>query len=126
MYFLRTPRLGFRSWTEDDLPLAMGLWADPEVTRFIDARDRLSEQDVRGLLERQLAFEREHGIQYWPIFLLATGARLSMSDRSICCRSATCRALSVVGLDGSTIIRAAMLGRRFRTAVGASGSSSTA
>ena len=73
MYFLRTDRLGFRRWTEDDLPLALGLWGDPEVTRLIDARERLSAGDVRALLQRQLELDREHGIQYWPIFLLETG-----------------------------------------------------
>jgi len=28
-YFLRTERLGFRLWREEDLPLAIGLWGDP-------------------------------------------------------------------------------------------------
>jgi ribosomal-protein-alanine N-acetyltransferase len=34
-YFLKTSRLGFRQWSIADLPLAMALWGDPEVTRFI-------------------------------------------------------------------------------------------
>ena len=46
-HFLRTERPGFRSWTEDDLGLALGLWGDPEVTRLIDARGRLSREHVR-------------------------------------------------------------------------------
>jgi [ribosomal protein S5]-alanine N-acetyltransferase len=72
MYFLRTQRLGFRSWREADLPLAVGLWGDPQVTRHIDARGQLSAADVQELLERYIAMERQHGIQYWPIFLLET------------------------------------------------------
>jgi len=69
-YFLRSERLGFRLWNEQDLALAIGLWGDPEVTRYIDSRPQLSEDDVSALLNKQMAFQCEHGIQYWPIFLL--------------------------------------------------------
>jgi hypothetical protein len=34
-YFLTSPRLGFRCWTEDDLPLAAELLCDPKVTAFM-------------------------------------------------------------------------------------------
>jgi [ribosomal protein S5]-alanine N-acetyltransferase len=34
-YFLRTPRLGFREWSINDLSLALDLWGDPEVSRFL-------------------------------------------------------------------------------------------
>ncbi len=33
-YFLRSARLGFGIWTAEDLPLALGLWDDAEVTRL--------------------------------------------------------------------------------------------
>jgi len=72
-YFLRSPRLGFRWWSEQDLPLAYGVWGDPAVTRLIDARASLSEEDVRQLLREHISFAKEHGIQYWPIFLLEDG-----------------------------------------------------
>jgi RimJ/RimL family protein N-acetyltransferase len=72
-YFLRSKRLGFRKWTERDLALAIGLWGDPEVTRFTDSRPKLSTEDVNQLLTKQIAMEREHGIQYWPVFLLEDG-----------------------------------------------------
>jgi len=71
--FLRTERLGFRSWTKDDLDLALGLWGDPEVTRLIDARGRLSREQVRERLAEEIACEREHGVHCWPIFLRAGG-----------------------------------------------------
>lgn len=45
-YFLTTSRLGFRCWHEDDLPLALGLWRGFEVTKYLDARDRLSTRQV--------------------------------------------------------------------------------
>src|SRR5207237_9876150 len=73
LYFLRSKRLGFRSWREQDLSLAIGLWGDPEVTRPIDARPKLSDEDVKQLLEQQIAIERQHRIQYWQMFLLADG-----------------------------------------------------
>lgn len=72
-YFLSSRRLGFRRWHEQDLELALGLWGDPRVTRLIDARGRLSPDEVRQRLEREIAGEREHAVQYWPMFLLEDG-----------------------------------------------------
>jgi RimJ/RimL family protein N-acetyltransferase len=71
-FFLRSNRLGFRSWQISDLPLALALWGDPAVTRFI-AVDPLSETQIRVRLEREIDMLQRHGIQYWPIFLLAGG-----------------------------------------------------
>lgn len=75
-YFLRSERLGFRSWTEEDLDLAIGLWGDPAVTRLIDRRGPLSEAQVRRRLLDEIATERTHGVQYWPVFLLETGGHV--------------------------------------------------
>jgi ribosomal-protein-alanine N-acetyltransferase len=75
-YFLRSERLGFRPWTEDDLDLALGLWGDPQVTRWIDSRGRFSEQRVRERLLQEISMERQHGVQYWPVFLLETKAHV--------------------------------------------------
>jgi RimJ/RimL family protein N-acetyltransferase len=71
-YFMRTDRLGFRKWCEDDIDIAFALWGDYRVTKLIDARGRLSKDAVRERLSKEIACEKEHGIQYWPIFLLAT------------------------------------------------------
>jgi len=70
-YFLRTPRLGFSIWKHADLPLAFGLWGDPEVTRLTGGP--FAAQQVRERLEREINNHAEHGVQYWPIFLLETG-----------------------------------------------------
>ena len=72
MYFLRSERLGFRRWTSEDLDLAMGLWGDPLVTRLIDSRSQLSREAVAERLQTEIATCARSGIQYWPIFLLAT------------------------------------------------------
>lgn len=71
-----SPRLRFRSWMVEDLSLAVGLWGDPEVTRWIDARPRLDEDAVRALVEREVGFERRAGVQYWPIFDAVEGRHL--------------------------------------------------
>lgn len=69
-YFLQSDRLGFRAWTDSDLELALTLWGDPAVTRWIDARGQLSRDQVRDRLAQEIARARAYGVQYWPIFLL--------------------------------------------------------
>ena len=73
-YFLRSPLLGFRCWTADDLELARGLWGDPEVTALIGGP--FAEEQVQQRLDREIATQRDHGVQYWPIFLLAGDAHV--------------------------------------------------
>jgi RimJ/RimL family protein N-acetyltransferase len=74
-FFLRSARLGFRRWREGDLPLAMKLWGDPAVTRYITSRG-YTPREVQIRLELEIEEERAHGIQYWPFFLLATGEHI--------------------------------------------------
>ena len=69
-YFIQTARLGFRHWRKDDLDIALGLWGDIRVIRLIDARGELSRAQVQERLGAEIASQREHGLQYWPIFLL--------------------------------------------------------
>jgi RimJ/RimL family protein N-acetyltransferase len=76
VYFLRSARLGFRRWRDDDLELALGLWGDPAVTRLIDARGTLTREQVAERLARELTIDADHGVQYWPIFLLADDAHV--------------------------------------------------
>ncbi|MGH7455722.1 MAG: GNAT family N-acetyltransferase [bacterium] len=71
-YFITTNRLGFRRWRDDDLPLALGLWGDYEVTKLIDARGQLTTNQVQERLIKEIATAKEHGVQYWPIFLRET------------------------------------------------------
>jgi [ribosomal protein S5]-alanine N-acetyltransferase len=67
-YFLTSPRLGFRCWREDDLPLALDLWGDSRVTSRIGGP--FTEDAVRARLAKEIAQMQECGVQYWPIFLL--------------------------------------------------------
>ena len=75
-YFLKSKRLGFRTWSKDDLDLAVGLWGDFKVTRLFDCRGPLSRQQVKYRLHQEIATQSEHGIQYWPIFLLESGEHI--------------------------------------------------
>lgn len=71
-YFLTSKRLGFRLWDEDDFDIARQLWGDHEVTRFFDARGQWSRDEIRKRLADEIKTERQYGVQYWPVFLLAT------------------------------------------------------
>jgi RimJ/RimL family protein N-acetyltransferase len=71
LYFLKTARLGFDHWSAGDLHLAVALWGDPQITRFIGGP--LSGQQVQDRLEKEMALMREYKVQYWPIFLLEKG-----------------------------------------------------
>lgn len=75
-YFLETARLGFRAWREDDLPLAMELWTDARVTGFFGGP--FSPQQVETRLAKEMADQRDSGMQYWPIFLLEDGRHVGV------------------------------------------------
>src|SRR6476661_1593784 len=66
---LRTERITFREWTADDLPLAVAIWGNPEVTRLVADLGNPSVEQARERLTRELANGAEYGVQYWPIFL---------------------------------------------------------
>ena len=70
-YFLYSDRLGFRRWEASDFPLAMDLWGDPDVTRLIGGP--LTPAQVGERLTREITTMRTDAVQYWPIFLRATG-----------------------------------------------------
>lgn len=72
-YFLQTARLGFRRWTAQDIDLAVALWGDPAVTRFIDRRGPLTAEQAVQRLAQEMDLDREHGVQYWPVFLMRGG-----------------------------------------------------
>jgi [ribosomal protein S5]-alanine N-acetyltransferase len=59
----------FRSWHDDDLPLARALFGDPRVTALVGGP--FSDEQVRTRLATEIATAREHGYQYWPIALHA-------------------------------------------------------
>jgi [ribosomal protein S5]-alanine N-acetyltransferase len=70
-FFLKSARLGFRCWQEKDLPLALELWGNADVTLLIGGP--FSPQMVEARLLQEIENMRLHGVQYWPIFLLEYG-----------------------------------------------------
>jgi [ribosomal protein S5]-alanine N-acetyltransferase len=62
-----TARLTFRRWRDDDLLFARALFGDPSVTALVGGP--FSDDQVRARLATEIATEREHGYQYWPIAL---------------------------------------------------------
>lgn len=71
-YFLESRRLGFRSWREDDIGIALALWGDYAVTKLFDARGQLSQAEVKARLANEIQTREKYGVQYWPIFLIET------------------------------------------------------
>jgi [ribosomal protein S5]-alanine N-acetyltransferase len=65
-------RLEFRTWRPVDLSLAVELWGDPRVTALI-SRTPWDQSQVEERLRREIRFQEAEGIQYWPVFLRATG-----------------------------------------------------
>lgn len=72
-YFLTTDQLGFRTWRTDDLELAVALWSDPEVARYLYAQGPLERAAVAERLQREIETQEAYGFQYWPIFLRTDG-----------------------------------------------------
>jgi [ribosomal protein S5]-alanine N-acetyltransferase len=73
-YFLMTERLGCRVWREEDAELAVTLWGEPGVARFLHAEGPPSRDAIADRLAREIAMQAEHGFQYWSIFRREDGA----------------------------------------------------
>lgn len=71
-YFLVSNRLGFREWSQDDLPLARALWGNAGVTTLIGGP--FSEQQIKDRLYKEIETSDNCGVQYWPVFLLENGS----------------------------------------------------
>ena len=65
-YLLTSAHLGLRPWTDNDLPLALDLWGDPAVTRYLGGP--FDSAAVRARLSTEIAQFQQTGLQYWPLF----------------------------------------------------------
>ena len=72
-FFMKTNRIGFSRWTDEDIDLAVSLWGNPDVTQFICTTGVFSPEDISARLNKEIENDRQFGIQYWPVFELATG-----------------------------------------------------
>ena len=75
-YFLKTKRLGFRQWLQDDISNAIGLWGDHEVTKYFDARGKLTQDQIQERLANEITNQKKYGVQYWPMFLLESNVHV--------------------------------------------------
>jgi ribosomal-protein-alanine N-acetyltransferase len=73
-FFLSSARIGFATWLADDLPLAISLWGDPQVTRFHGGA--WSPQQIEERLSLEIATYQKWQMQYWPLFLRETGEHI--------------------------------------------------
>jgi [ribosomal protein S5]-alanine N-acetyltransferase len=73
-YFMRTSRLGFSTWSADDLALGIGLWGDASVTRLIGGP--FSPQWIEERLALEISNQSRYGYQYWPVFRLSDEAHV--------------------------------------------------
>lgn len=67
-FFLKTERIGFSKWTQNDLALAQLLWGNPAVTRYICADGTFSINDIVKRLNTEILNDSLYHVQYWPIF----------------------------------------------------------
>jgi [ribosomal protein S5]-alanine N-acetyltransferase len=73
-YLLTSAHLGFRPWTEHDLPLALNLWGDPAVTRYLGGP--FDGTAVQARLATEIVQFQQTGLQYWPVFCRETHAHI--------------------------------------------------
>ncbi len=69
-FFMRTERIGFSKWLEDDLTLAETLWGNQHVTQYICASGKFSKQDIKNRLEKEITTGKTQNMEYWPILRL--------------------------------------------------------
>lgn len=74
-FFLKTHRIGFSKWGQNDMHLAELLWGNPDVTKYLCADGVFRAEDIRNRLETEIFNNSAYRVQYWPIFELKT-ARL--------------------------------------------------
>ncbi len=70
-YFLTTDRCGFSYWSKNDLPSALLLWGDPEVTKYICANGIFTLREIERRLKNEIENFEKYGVQYFPVFTLS-------------------------------------------------------
>ena len=72
-YFIKTERLGFSNWSENDLSLAVSLWGEAEVTKYICANGTFTHEEIKHRLHTEISNFEKYGVQYFPFFSLESG-----------------------------------------------------
>lgn len=69
-YFLKTSRIGFSTWNDKDITLAMRLWQEADVTHYISANGIFTLSQIEARLKLEIENYQQYGVQYFPIFEL--------------------------------------------------------
>ena len=70
-YFLKSNRIGFSKWNKNDLDLAILLWGNKQVSKYICASGIFFIDDIKNRLALEINNENKYGVEYWPIFDLS-------------------------------------------------------
>jgi len=71
-FFLETERIAFSHWSKDDYNLALLLWGDESVTKYISKTGKFTENEINDRLNLEIENQKQFNLQYWPIFEKAT------------------------------------------------------
>jgi ribosomal-protein-alanine N-acetyltransferase len=72
IYFLKTNRLGFSHWQENDIEYAYSLWGDNNVSRYLTASQVFEKKEIEARMKLEMENEKLYKVQYWPVFELET------------------------------------------------------
>lgn len=69
-----SPRLQFRLWRQQDLPLAQRLWTNRQVCRYITDSGAMTPRQAGQRMELEISQYLQTGLQYHPLFRKEDGA----------------------------------------------------
>ncbi|MNZ65000.1 anhydro-N-acetylmuramic acid kinase [compost metagenome] len=72
-FIFQSTRLGFSEWQSSDFELAIDLWEDPLVARFISGKGQFTVEEVNERLFKEIRNGVYFQVQYWPLFELESG-----------------------------------------------------
>lgn len=75
-HLFATPRLGFRRWKDEDLPIFAEMNSDPETMYFFPKL--LTKEESKAMMERMNKLYEEKGYCYFAVDLLKTGELIGM------------------------------------------------
>ncbi len=69
-YIFKTQRIGFSIWQECDLDLALSLWSNHEVMKYLSSSGFYNDEQVCSRLKQEISNYNLYGVQYWKIYTL--------------------------------------------------------
>ena len=69
---LESKRIDFKEWDLKQRDLALKLWSNPSVCKYICVRGYFTEKEIDRRLAKEMENQKLYGVQYWPLFLKET------------------------------------------------------